>query len=121
MTPQFNSKFKFLTDVIDVFNQRCSCQKVDLRITFQFIADVRDFNTDPANWLATVQSEVFGKERYGGTADRVVELVNKYVDTLAAQLIEAMVANADEWFKDAPHLKQRVTELFDALNGTGDS
>ena len=72
-------------------------------------------NTDSTLWTCRFLCEEFGTQRFGGTIERVSELVGIYLINLSKQIIESCIANKNEWFKDNIVLHDQINEVYDSL------
>lgn len=119
MTPSFYTAFSILQRTLEAFNKKCDCRGVSVTIKFEQTLGTQNSNVDGNLWVANFMSEALGSQRFGGTRERVSELVTEYVNTLSQQTLEACIANADEWFKDKPGVKDAVYDLYKLIsNGT---
>jgi hypothetical protein len=120
MTPSFYSKYQIFNQIIELFNARCSCEKTAISIEF-----IQQLSTnDPAssvnacqNWSGSFRSVLFGDDTFLGT----VEAVSNYFENRLAELgdcmIEAMIANANEWYSNKPDIKEKVNTLYWQIKG----
>ena len=72
-------------------------------------------NTDSTLWTCRFLCEEFGTQRFGGTIERVSELVGIYLINLSKKIIESCIANKNEWFKDNIVLHDQINEVYDSL------
>lgn len=118
MTPKFYTHFALLQRTLAAYNKKCDCRGVDASVTFEQTLKTRADN-DYDIWLARFTSEAFGEQRFGGTIGRVSELVTIYIEQIIRQTLEACIANADEWYKDKPEVKDELYDLHAVLTGLG--
>lgn len=120
MTPAFYSKYQIFNQIIELFNARCSCEKTAISIEF-----VQHLSTnDPAssenayqNWSGSFRSVVFGDDTFLGTVEAVSNHFENRLAELGGHMIEAMVANANEWYSNKPDIKEKVNTLYWQIKG----
>lgn len=118
MTPKFYTYFSLLQRTLAAYNKKCDCKGVEATVTFEQSLRTKidnDFNL----WIVKFTSDAFGDQRFGGTIERATELVSIYIDQLISQTLEACIANADEWYKDKPEVKEELYDLHAVLVGLG--
>lgn len=116
MTPKFYSHFELLQRTLAAYNKKCDCKGVDAAIAFEQVLKTREDN-NPNFWIAKFNSETFDNQRFGGTIERVSELVTIFIEQIIRQTLEACIANADEWYKDNPEVKSELYDLHAVLVG----
>lgn len=120
MTPTFYTYFSLLQKTLAAFNERCDCQGTKVNIKFkQSLSTDSDGNYD--QWIAKFISKTFGNQQFSGSAEKVSELVTLYIKPLIQQILEACIANQDEWYNDKPEVKKELFDLqmkFTELNGS---
>lgn len=115
MTPTFYTFFSLLQRTLTAFNKKCDCKGVSAIIQFEQSLGTQNYNNDTSLWVARFLSESLGNQRFGGTQERVSELVTEYISQLIGQTLEACIANADEWYKDNQSIKEEVYNLYEEL------
>lgn len=118
MTPKFYQYFDLLRKSLKIFNKKCDCKEIDATITFEQVLKTRE-DSNPDIWIVKFTSDAFGDQRFGGTIERATELVTIYIDQLISQTLEACIANAAEWYKDKPEVKEELYDLHAVLVGLG--
>jgi hypothetical protein len=118
MTPKFYSHFTLLQKTLAAYNKKCDCKGVDATITFEQILKTREDNNSTL-WIAKFTSETFGDQRFGGTVERVSELITIFIEQIIRQTLEACIANSEEWYKDKPEVKVELYDLHAVLVGLG--
>lgn len=111
MTPKFYSHFSLFQKTLAAYNKKCSCKGVDASVSFEQDLKTR-LENDYDIWIAKFKSDIFGDQRFGGSIERVSELVTIYIDQISKQTLEACIANADEWYKDKPEVKDELYDLY---------
>ena len=107
----FYDLFNLLEKTFAAYNQKCDCKGLSAKITFsQTISTTNPENTHL--WVALFESEDFGNQRFGGTLERVMELVSGFIYQIVEQTLEACIANAEEWYADKPEVKDELYELY---------
>lgn len=115
MTPTFYTYFNLFQKTLTAFNQKCDCEGISATITFEQSLGTKNANQDQDLWVAKVSSPQIGDQRFGGTKERVSELLVEFMVAFSLQTLEACIANADEWFKDKPEVKNEVYTLHNAI------
>lgn len=114
MTPYFYSHFELFQKTLNTFNLRCDCKGLSAKITFnQTISTTNTENTHL--WIALFESEDFGNQRFGGTLEKVMELVSGFIYQITEQTLEACIANAEGengWFNGKPEVVEEIYELY---------
>ena len=88
---------------------------ISVNITFEQSLGTKNDDNDYTQWIAKFSSETFDNQRFGGTMARVSELITYYIEKIIEQTLEACIANAEEWYKDKPEVKDEVYALHGAL------
>lgn len=114
MTPKFYTYFSLLQKTLMAYNKKCDCKGIDAAITFEQSLRTRVDN-DFDLWIVKFTSEILGDQRFGGTLERVLELVTVFIEQVIRQTLEACIANADDWYKDKPEIKEELYELHTTL------
>lgn len=114
MTPNFYSYFELLQKTFAAYNQKCNCKGLSAKITFnQTISTTNPENTHL--WIALFESEDFDNQRFGGTLERVTELVSGFIYQIVEQTLEACIANAEGengWFNGKPEVVEEIYNLY---------
>lgn len=118
MTTSFYSHFKLFQRTLAAFNKKCDCKGIDATVSFEQVLKTGSDN-DTSLWIAKFNSETFDNQRFGGTIERVSELVTIFIEQITRQTLEACIANADDWYKDKPEVKDELYDLHAALVGLG--
>lgn len=118
MTPKFYSYFELLRKTLEVFNARCDCQGTKVNIKFKHSLTT-DSDGDYDRWTAKFISKTFGNQQFSGSAEKVSELVTLYIKPLIQQILEASIANQDEWYNDKPEVKKELYDLQMQVTGLG--
>jgi hypothetical protein len=58
---------------------------------------------------------------FGGTIERVSELVTIFIERIIRETLEACIANVDDWFNDKPEVKAELYNLHAVLMDLGGS
>ena len=117
MTPQFYAYFNIFKRTLSAYNSRCDCKGVWGGVTFEQSLGTKNANEDTTIWTGTFKSDVFGEQRFGGTTERVSELVGTFIKEISQQTLEACMANAEQWYKDKPNVKDEVYQIYSELIG----
>lgn len=115
MTPTFYTFFSLLQRTLTAFNKKCDCKGVSAIIQFEQSLGTQNANSDTSLWVARFISESLGSQRFGGTQERVSELVTEYISKLTEQTLEACIANAEGengWFNDKPEVVEEIYNLY---------
>ena len=115
MTPKFYQHFSLLQSTLAAFNNKCDCQGASASVSFEQVLSTKDIDANYNLWIAKFDSDTFGNQRFGGTIERVTELVITFLDTLISQTLAACIANVDEWYKEKPDMKVTLNKLYNAL------
>lgn len=119
MTPKFYHYFKLLQRTLAAFNMKCDCKKIDATISFEQVLNTVTAS-DTSLWIAKFNSETFDNQRFGGTIERVSELVTIFIEQIIRQTLEVCIANSDDWYKDKPEVKDELYDLHTVLVGLGE-
>lgn len=114
MTPKFYTHFSLLQKTFAAFNQKCDCKGIDATISFAQVLKTKSDN-DTSLWIALFESEDFGNQRFGGTLERVTELVSGFIYQIVEQTLEACIANAEGengWFNGKPEVVEEIYEIY---------
>lgn len=116
MTPTFYTFFSLLQRTLTAFNKKCDCKGVSVIIQFEQSLGTQNANNDTHLWVGRFLSETLGTQRFGGTQERVSELLTTYISQLIGQTLEACIANAtgeNGWFNDNPEVIEEVYNLYE--------
>jgi len=116
MTPTFYTFFSLLQRTLTAFNKKCDCKGVSVIIQFEQSLGTQKANNDTHLWVGRFLSETLGTQRFGGTQERVSELLTTYISQLIGQTLEACIANAtgeNGWFNDKPEVIEEVYNLYE--------
>lgn len=116
MTPTFYTFFSLLQRTLTAFNKKCDCKGVSVIIQFEQSLGTQNANNDTHLWVGRFLSETLGTQRFGGTQERVSELLTTYISQLIGQTLEACIANAtgeNGWFNDKPEVIEEVYNLYE--------
>lgn len=113
MTPTFYTFFSLLQRTLTAFNKKCDCKGVSVIIQFEQSLGTQNANNDTHLWVGRFLSESLGSQRFGGTQERVSELLTAYISQLIGQTLEACIANANDWYKDKPEIIEEVYNLYE--------
>ena len=121
MTPQFYAYFNIFKRTLSAYNSRCDCKGVWGGVTFEQSLGTKNANEDTTIWTGTFKSDVFGEQRFGGTMERVSDLVGTFIKEISQQTLEACMANAEGkngWFNDKPEVVKEIYDIYSQLVST---
>lgn len=119
MTPKFYTIFFLLQRTLKAFNQKCDCKGSSAIVQFEQVLNTQNTDNDTTIWIARFISDPFANQRFGGTQERVSELLSEYVLTLIEQILESCIANSDDWYKEKPEVVKELYDLHAELVGLG--
>jgi hypothetical protein len=108
---KFQKSFNQLSKTLNLFNLRCSCLAIEISLTFK----QKYITGQEPEYHYSLQSEVFGTETFYGSYEEVYEHATQYCIMLSQQMIESMLANKEEWYKDKPELQKQVIQLYEEV------
>jgi hypothetical protein len=103
----YEKAFNLLNDTVLLFNRRvlpgeapCKCHHINMTVNISQSLQSHIETNDPNQWIGMITSEQFGSRRFGGTIDRVKELMSEYLYKTAFEIIQSLALNKHVWYSD---------------------
>lgn len=117
MKKTFNQVFSLLTEIITLFNARCSCEGIDITVIFK---EKYDNMSSDSYHFSLIKSNTLGSKRFVGTYNEILVESIRHCYILCVQLIESIVEHSEEWYKDTPELQEKAVHLIYQTSKWGD-